>query len=420
MLKSLERFDEAEAEYRETKTRFPNDVVARNGLAEVLKSLERFDDAAAEYRETKARFPNDVVVRNGLAEVLKLLERLDEAEAEYRETKARFPNDSVACAGLAGVLAAQHRLEDAELAYRKALTLAPHNTIATAGLARVLQALDQADEVAVAEKAATSNATHIDTVQVQQPNNTPSSKKKQDGRLTRRDIDILATDAYLIRGWARTSKIYDPNQPQGKFRERAEELLAQLMPSVDSDPLAAGELALLNLDRGDIEQGLILLRRAVQRFPGSARVRYALARAEREAGQGNSVSSFRRLLHMDEHFEPIYHLGAGRAWLAQVGQQGHLAEEKARHHLGSLAYWVQQRIEPRSGYDMNDPRLCFQAKNGGGFDAWWALETQAEVFGMYQVGGYDDLVDFEPIKQRIVDRAPMLNHIEEDYVRRFG
>ena len=353
--------------------------------------------------------------------MLKSLERFDEAAAEYRETKARFPNDVVARTGLAGVLAAQNRLEDAELAYREALTLAPHNTIATAGLARVLQALGRADEIAVVEKTATSNATHIDTLQVQQPSNTPSSKKKQDGRLTRRDIDILATDAYLIRGWARTSKVYDPNLPQGKFRKRAEELLAKLIPSVDSDPLAAGEWALLNIDRGDIEQGLMLLRRAVQRFPGSARVRYALARAEREAGQGNPVSSFRRLLRMDEHFKPIYYLGAGRAWLAQAGQQ---AEEKARDHLGCLAHWVNQRIKPRPGCDMNDPkanpRWYFQAKNDGDFDAWWALETQAEVFGMRQVSGYDDLVDFEPIKQRIADHASMINLLEEDRVRRFA
>ena len=73
---------------------------------------------------------------------------------------------------------------------------------------------------------------------------------------------------------------------------------------------------------------------------------------------------------------------------------------------------------------MNDPkanpRWCFQAKNDGDFNTWWALETQAEVFGMRQVGGYDDLDDFEPIKQRIADHAPMLNHIEEDFVRRFA
>jgi Flp pilus assembly protein TadD len=424
VLKSLERFDEAEAEYRETKARFPNDVVVRNGLAEVLKSLKRFDEAEAEYRETKARFPNDVFARSGLAEVLKSLERFDEAEAEYRETKARFPNNIIARTGLAGVRVAQNRLEEAELEYREALKQAPNNAIATAGLVRVLQALGRADEIETVKKAATSNAAQIDTLQDQQPSNTHTAKNEQDGHLTRRDIEILATDAYLIRGWARTSKVYDPNLPQGKFRERAEALLAQLMPSVDSDPLAAGELALLNLDRGDIEQGLILLHRAVQHFPGSARVRYALARAERETGQGNPVISFRRLLRMDEHFEPVYYLGAGRALLAQAEQQGHSAEEKARDHLGRLAYWIQQCIEPRPGCDMNDPkanpRWCFQAKNGGGFDAWWALETQATVFGRHQVSGYDDLVDFDPIKQRIADHAPMLNSLEEDYVRRFA
>jgi tetratricopeptide (TPR) repeat protein len=70
---------EAEALYRETAAQFPNGVVARTGLAEVLKAQERFVEAEALYRETAVRFPRNRVWRHGFANLLRSLGRLEEA-----------------------------------------------------------------------------------------------------------------------------------------------------------------------------------------------------------------------------------------------------------------------------------------------------------------------------------------------------
>lgn len=75
--------DEAARVYAECIERFPDSVVARAGLAEVLREQGRLDDAEAQYLDTIERFPDDVVARAGLAEVLREQGRLDDAEAQY-------------------------------------------------------------------------------------------------------------------------------------------------------------------------------------------------------------------------------------------------------------------------------------------------------------------------------------------------
>ncbi len=147
--KAQERFGEAEAVYRETIERFPNNAVARTGLAEVLKAQGRFGEAEAEYRETIERFPNDAFARNGFAEVLKAQGRLDEAEAVYRKTIERFPNDAVARNGLAEVLKAKGRLNEAEAVYRKTIERFPNDAFARTGLAEVLKAQERVDDAEV-------------------------------------------------------------------------------------------------------------------------------------------------------------------------------------------------------------------------------------------------------------------------------
>jgi tetratricopeptide (TPR) repeat protein len=69
---ALEAFDRA-------ISRFPDNVFARNGRAEVLKETGRLTDALAAYDETIGRFPDDVVARNGRATVLIFLDRISEA-----------------------------------------------------------------------------------------------------------------------------------------------------------------------------------------------------------------------------------------------------------------------------------------------------------------------------------------------------
>jgi len=92
----------------------PWDGYAWTNEGAALIAQGNFPDAVAVYRETKARFPEDAVARNGLAETLKAWHKLPEAEAEYRETLARFPGDSYAHTGLAGVLKARGEIAGTE------------------------------------------------------------------------------------------------------------------------------------------------------------------------------------------------------------------------------------------------------------------------------------------------------------------
>ena len=64
--------------------RFPQDIFARNGLAEVLKAAHRYDEAETVYRQTIKDFPQDIVARNGLADTLRRSLRWGDAEEEYR------------------------------------------------------------------------------------------------------------------------------------------------------------------------------------------------------------------------------------------------------------------------------------------------------------------------------------------------
>jgi tetratricopeptide (TPR) repeat protein len=54
-------------------------VVAQNGLAEVLKAKDDLTGAETLYRETISRWPNNVVAHNGLANVLRKQRRFAEA-----------------------------------------------------------------------------------------------------------------------------------------------------------------------------------------------------------------------------------------------------------------------------------------------------------------------------------------------------
>jgi len=82
------RLPDALAAYDEVIGRFPDDVFARTGRAEVLKEMGRLPDALAAYDEVIGRFPGNVVARNGRATVLLLLGRFAEARAVLPQVPA--------------------------------------------------------------------------------------------------------------------------------------------------------------------------------------------------------------------------------------------------------------------------------------------------------------------------------------------
>ena len=90
--------------YRETVARFPENVVARNGLAEALKQNGQNEEAIEILSETVARFRNDPVSLISLADALSREGLIERSIKTYKEASAQFPNNPVALTGLAETL----------------------------------------------------------------------------------------------------------------------------------------------------------------------------------------------------------------------------------------------------------------------------------------------------------------------------
>lgn len=96
--------EEALAVHQQTVSLFPNDLLARNGLARTLDKLGRCEEALTLLQDTILRFPDDVVARNFVASLLSDLGRLHEALDFQRDTILRFPDNALARNVLAKIL----------------------------------------------------------------------------------------------------------------------------------------------------------------------------------------------------------------------------------------------------------------------------------------------------------------------------
>ena len=426
VLKFLGRLEEALAAYDDTIERFPNDVVARNGRAEVLKLQEKLNEALAAYDDTILRFPENVVTRNGRAEVLKLQEKLNEALAAYDDTIKRFPKDVVARNGRAEVLKLQGEFDDALAAYDDTIQRFPENVVARTGRDGVLRALEQQEQSAASKQrtSVSQEETRFDKAsrpptrrgvaadirgrqQIDAPMEAAErpaivSPKKQ--ALSRKEITILTTDAYLIRRWARQGKEDDPWLDTGIQRERAHDLLTRLSTENDRDPLAAGESGMLSLATGDRQRALELLRAAVKRFPGSPRVRYALARAEREEAMALRDAAamisrqWQKLIRLDRHLLPLQWLGP-LLLLARIPT----SDGELRKSIDELASWLFPRFQAR---DTQDPS----------FYAWWGKAVYGFLFGTAAVSSSQ--LDMERVRNNIRIHYRDLVTKEEELVYR--
>ena len=447
--------------------RFPEDVVARNGLAEVLKAQDRLEEAEAVYREAVARFPDDAFAHTGLAEVLKAQDRLQEAEAVYREAVARFPDNVVARTGLAEGLKAQGRLEEAEAVYRKAVARFPDNVFARAGLAGVLLAKGEVSEAAALYSAILSDDTDNEVAKrglqriargettagaerteaaprVASPVSRPGGAlydawddRRARERVVRPEADLSADDVQIILGDAYLLRLVrrQPGQPGvlGVIRERTRVLLQKLGTGMTSDPRVATEKGLLHLTEGDVEEATFLLRQAARRFPGSARVRYALARAERErarivgckldaAAEREVLAPWRGMERRDARYRPVRLLGEGRSYLCF--SDGGEATEGARRAFASLDKWLSSWT---SGAPLGGDAGAAgdDGWNGGSedrFRARWAGWVWEAVFSGVDPPDELGAVDVAALATRLTQSAVSvtLDTYEEEFVFRYS
>jgi hypothetical protein len=182
----------------------------------------------------------------------------------------------------------------------------------------------------------------------------------------------------------------------------------------------------LRIEQGDLELAVKLLGEAAERFRGSVRVRYALARAERELAEREGLTvmpeveqrvlvPWRQLARLDQRCRPVSMLGEGRAWLALT--DGEQVEGHARDCFGKLARWVHERLgaEEERGRGRGDSGDSEGEEDVNVF-GWWAQNIQRHLFASESVSSAKDLGDLAPIRGRVHEHADLLNRLEEELV----
>jgi len=405
VLRSVGWLSEALSSTLESVRRFPDDVVARTGLGEVLRQANRLEEAEAVYRETVARFPDDVFARTGLTAVLRQRRKLDEVIAPCEETILSFPADRGARRELSESISEPGRTEEAGRVAREP----------------VCPPVDEAGRPMLRPTpAAPESFPGHDLQQPQQPlepqgtsppelaQSRRASSAEPRARLRPQDLQVLLNDACLLRIWGRARGW----ESMPRIREESARLAKRLEEAASSAAEAASELGLLELDRAELEQAIDFLRVAARRFPGSVRVRYALARAEREQARRlrlrlNDPDSLRVIRAWDDlrlpdrRLTPVSHLGSGRAWLALM--DGNQVEENARESFGKLAHAIRKILE--AGVAANLSR--------------WAQDLNQFVFAGETVRRADEIGSMEAIRECVEQHSAVLNSMEEELVSRF-
>lgn len=373
----------------------PDNAFAWTTETSVLLQLDRFFEARRRGFEAVRRFPYDPVTHNTLGEVLHRQGRLADAEAVYREATHRFTDNPVARNGLAEVLRAQGFLDEAESLYRQVLDQERHNTYAQAGLRRISQ--DRKARAAASE--------------VAKPQARYEASPEQN--LGFDEVEILVQDAFLVRRWVKAAR-QEPGIP-GQWRDRARSLLERLGRLPLERPEVANERGLLGIELGEIEGTLSFLRLAAERFSNSARIRYALARAERAKVQTSGklpydgLLPWKRLTRIDDHLRVVQLLGEGRSFLLASDAA---AEEEARNRFGELGWRIGRILGHRTkATAASDP-------NELPFLVSWAQELRNHLFGGAAITGIDDLPDLDILRHRIAENATELDQQEESLTYR--
>jgi len=478
VLKRRGKLQEAENLYREALDINPDDEVSLGGLADVLKRGGRLPEAESLYRKALDMNPDNERSLNGLAGVLLAQLRRPEAEELLLETARRFPSDVVCRLGLALCARAERRWDQAEEWYRAVLERDPKNQPAEKGLALVDEyrhkavneidmagALDEAESMDLFDPAYVAEASPIEpaglaeTVEIQeneQPEETgmsqldhlePPSPRAARGLdrgvdplakeaappvapllerrqtapekhvgLRQEEIEILVLDSHLLRRWARPRR----EEEARSLAKRARDLLQKLADNEEFSALAASESGLLRLEQEEYDAALSLLRQAVRRFPGSARVRYTLARAEREAARRQRrrfdrtalrevVRVWDGLSDLDERLIPLHWLGSGRARFAL--KDGHQLTDEARRIFGQLGNWIgKTRRQEHPGAIGTDRDFMY----------WWAGEVERHLYGGQAPQDFEGSTDIQALESNIDRRKLILDDLEESWVARLA
>ncbi|MBF0621908.1 MAG: tetratricopeptide repeat protein, partial [Magnetococcales bacterium] len=117
---------QAQALYEQIISRWPNDVVAHNGLADTLNKAGNSAQAQALYEQIISRWPDDQVALHGLANLHRQQGRMDEALALLTEPETVTTLQQCYDLHLIGMIRfGQNKLDEAERIFNKGAALAP-------------------------------------------------------------------------------------------------------------------------------------------------------------------------------------------------------------------------------------------------------------------------------------------------------
>jgi tetratricopeptide (TPR) repeat protein len=129
-----ETTEESIAAYRRGLELHPEHQASRHNLAIRYESLERYDEAAAEYQELIRRGTSNPSTHAGLAEIYALGGDTARARSVIERFLQDHPDNAAGYRSLGEVLVVDGRLPEAEAAFRKSLALDPRGFLPKLGL----------------------------------------------------------------------------------------------------------------------------------------------------------------------------------------------------------------------------------------------------------------------------------------------
>ena len=136
VLRKMDRFSEAELQYRAAVALSPLKARARNQLGKLYQEQGRFDEAEKQYRESIEGEISHVPF-DGLGEIYFERGDLRTAKEFFRRALDSYPSDSRAHLGLAKIFLRQGLLDDARREFEQTLLTDPHNEVALSELERL-------------------------------------------------------------------------------------------------------------------------------------------------------------------------------------------------------------------------------------------------------------------------------------------
>jgi tetratricopeptide (TPR) repeat protein len=324
----------------------PKDTVALRTWAVQLYRRGRYAEAETSFKKLIALDPDSAEARADLAETYLVgLKKPKAAEEGYRAAIARDANYLRAYLGLAGALAAQRRIDDAVAVYRQAEALAPTDPTPPHSLAR-LYASQAKFDLALAEL---DKAIKID------PKFLPAHLERGDLLLAKNDIDgaiaayragaaVVKEPAVLYfrmgvafqgaQRWSDAENAYleaVKHEPRmfGAYnnlafmaasrKERLNDALTWANKAIEISPKTStlyDTLGWVHRARGELDQAVKALERAIADNPGQPNFRYHLGVVYAEQGKKKeAIAALQKALELDKNFR---HAADARARLKEL------------------------------------------------------------------------------------------------------